>query len=347
MNNISRFRGSGFAAGLLVLMACALAIPAHAAENEDPVVDEEFVRGEPDIGGYIQYHFNHPFGGAENRFRVQRARLSVEGQLNKKISYEMDIDPRAPNHAGTLRDAFFNVELRPGYTLRLGQHKTKFGYINNRSSSRLYVVNRPEMADAVSRGINLRDIGASLIINRPMGGGRTAEYWLSVVNGAGMNAQRDNNKAKNVFGRVGMKRRGSGLEWRVGASGGIGDIFSSSTKPEFAADGGFWLDFKRAGADLQLDGDRFHMATEFVFGNHKEKGLTENIYGYYATLVGKTSGNWGPLVSYDSMNHTEDVRLTVGGYHGKPNSDFRFLLNYEVRGAIDIGRLYLWTLVRI
>ena len=338
----SKNRRWSLSAGVCALIAWSLAIPMQDANAE-----EESIREDPEIGGYIQYHFNHPIGGAENRFRVQRARLSVEGDFNEKISYEMDIDPRSPNHAGTLRDAFFNIEFRPGHVLRLGQHKTKFGYINNRSSSRLYVVNRPEMADAVSRGINLRDIGASLIINRPMGGGRTAEYWLSVVNGAGMNVQRDNNKAKNVYGRIGLKSRGSGLDWRLGVSGAVGDIFEPSGRPEFAANGGYFLDFKRAGSDLQIDGDRFHLATEFVISNQKERGLTENIFGYYAMLVGKTSGNWGPLVSYDSINHTENVRLTVGGYHGRPNDGFRVLVNYEVRGAIGVGRLYLWTLVRI
>jgi hypothetical protein len=133
----------------------------------------------------------------------------------------------------------------------------------------------------------------------------------------------------------------------LGLSGAIGDIFETSGRPEFADMGGYFLDFKRVGSDLQLDGNRFHLATESVLGNHKEKGLTENIHGYYATLVGKTSGSWGPLVSYDSMNHTENIRVTVGGYHGKPNDDFRFLLNYEVRGTISVSRLYLWTLVRI
>lgn len=294
----------------------------------------------------MQVHFNQPVGGGENRFRVQRVRIGLEADVSERLSYEVDIDPRAPDHAGTLRDAFFDYKLHPGVVLRVGQHKTKFGYINNRSSSRLYTVNRPEVADELSRGINLRDIGASLIVKRPVGESHTGEYWLSVVNGAGMNVQRDNNDAKNVFGRVGFANKGDGLRWRWGVSGARGDILEPSSKPEYADLGGYYIDFKRLGTDLQLRHDRFDLITEFLIGDHEDRGVGETVHGYYATLIGKTSGRWGPVLSYDSINSTEDVRVTLGGYYGKPNDDFRFLLNYEFRGAVDTGRLYLWTMVR-
>ena len=331
-----------------VAIAVLLTSTPILAENGSE--DTEFVKKGPEVGGYIQYHFNYPVGGAEHRFRVHRARMTLEGYVKKNISYEVDIDPRSPDHAGTLRDAFFNVEFRPGYVLRLGQHKTKFGYINNRSSSRLYTVNRPELADELSRGINLRDIGASLIIKRPFSDGREVEYWLSVVNGAGMNVQRDNNKAKNVFGRIGLKSKGDGMKWRWGVSGAIGDIFNASTNPAYADLGGYYIDFTRTGTDLQIDTDRIHLATEFLIGSHEDKRPdrgSETIHGYYVTLAGKTSGRWGPVLSYDSINDTENVRFVVGGYHGTPNDDFRILLNYEFRGAVDVGRFYIWTLVRM
>ena len=188
-------QSSCMARGLCAVIAITAFSSAAAADDDG---DAGFVNHGPDVGGYIQVHFNKPVGGSESRFRVQRARLQIEGYAAENLRYEMDIDPRAPDHAGTLRDAFFDYEFKPGYKLRIGQHKTKFGYINNRSSSRLYVVNRPEVGDALSRGINLRDIGASLIVDRPVGDKHRAEYWLSVVNGAGMNTQRDNNEAKNV-----------------------------------------------------------------------------------------------------------------------------------------------------
>lgn len=319
--------------GRALWLAVVLVLPAVV-----DVAASDQNRG-PQVGGYIQFHYNYPIGGGENRFRVQRARLSLEGQASDRISYEMDIDPRAPDHAGTLRDAFFNFELNDQHTLRLGQQKVKFGFINQRSSSRLYVVNRPEMADELSRGINLRDIGISLLGKRPMSEDRTFEYDLSVVNGAGMNVQRDTNKDKNVSGRVGVRRKGPGTDWRFGVSAARGDIREDPEDP--------FLKFLRAGADLQVYHSRFDLFLEGAVGRRKEGGDEETLHGYYATLAGKTAGDWGPLASFDSINTTEDVRVTVGAYHGKPSADVRFLLNYELRGAVDTGRFYLWTMVRM
>ena len=308
-------------------------------------VDEELEAGnEPKVTGYMQNHFNYPIGGGEFRFRVQRARVGVEGRVNSRITYEIDVDPRAPDHAGTLRDAFFNVKLNKRHTLRLGQHKVKFGFINQRSSSRLYVVNRPEMADELSRGINLRDIGATLIGKGPKGGGARLDYAFSVVNGAGMNAQRDDNKAKNLSGRVGFSGKKESYKWTLGASAAHGDKFETSNNPIY--DGGYFVKFDRAGTDFFLDHDRFDLNGEFAIGKHKDRGDKETIHGYYMTFVGKSSRGIGPVLSYDSINDTQDVRVTLGAYYGERNEDFRVLMNYEFRGAVDTGRFYLWSLVR-
>ena len=299
----------------------------------------------PEVSGYIQFHFNQPIGGNnQNRFRIQRARISLEGDVNDIISYELDIDPRSPDHAGTLRDAFFNINYHPNHTLRLGQHKAKFGFINQRSSSRLYIVNRPEIADALMRGINLRDIGATFLGKHPVGQRVNFDYAVSIVNGAGMNAQNDNNKKKNFSGRIGLHRKGKGLKWSLGLSGAVGDIFEPKSKPELAP--GYFVDFKRVGTDFFLDHKSFELNGEYALGDHEELGVSETLTGYYLTLVGKPSGPIGPVLNYSSMNHTEDVRVIVGGYHGKPNAPFRVLFNYELRNSVSRGRFYLWTLVR-
>lgn len=344
-----RWRGFAAMALLPALFVCVQPGLAQTRQDAKPSKsstkdDADEKRKGPEVSGYIQFHFNQPVGGNENRFRVQRARVSLEGEVNDMISYEMDIDPRAPDHAGTLRDAFFNIEYRPNHTLRLGQHKTKFGYINQRSSSRLYTVNRPEMADELSRGINLRDIGASLLGKHPMSPKVNFEYAVSLVNGAGMNVQRDNNDSKNVSGRIGLRSKGKGLKWRLGVSGAIGDLFEPENDPELAP--GYFIDFKRLGTDFFLDHDAFDLNGEFAIGRREELGDKETVHGYYLTLVGKTSGPVGPVLSYDSINSTEDVRVTLGAYHGTSDEPFRVLVNYEFRGSTTVGRFYLWTLVR-
>jgi hypothetical protein len=323
---------------MAALLAAGLSLAVVGPATADDDDDDEVERTQ--VGGYIQFHYNYPVGtGAESRFRVHRARVSLEGRATDRITYEMDVDPRAPDHAGTLRDAFFNIELDDYHTLRLGQQKVKFGYINMRSSSALYTVNRPEYADELARGLNLRDVGVTLMGKRPSGEHRTLEYDLSVVNGAGMNVQRDTNKDKNVSGRVGYRRKGPGTDYRYGLSASRGDIREDPEDP--------FERFQRIGADLQIYHRRFELFVEGAFGVHKEAGDEENRHGYYATWAGKTSGDWGPVLSYDSINDTENVRVALGFYHGKPDADFRVLVNYEFRGAADEGRAYIWTVVRM
>ena len=341
-----RFSGAWGVRGTMALALLSIATIGSQESFAISDADEELEVGEdPRVTGYIQYHFNYPIGGGEYRFRVQRARVGVEGRVNSRITYEIDVDPRAPDHAGTLRDAFFNVKINKRHTLRLGQHKAKFGFINQRSSSRLYVVNRPELADELSRGINLRDIGVTLIGKGPKRGkGARLDYAFSVVNGAGMNAQRDDNKAKNLSGRVGLSGKKSSYDWTLGASAAHGDKFETSNNPIY--DGGYFVKFDRAGTDFFIDHNRFDLNGEFVIGKHKDRGDKETIHGYYMTFVGKSSKQIGPVLSYDSINDTQDVRVTLGAYYGERNEDFRVLMNYEFRGAVDTGRFYLWSLVR-
>ena len=321
-------------------------IESETPESDSSGKNSDKKKG-PKVKGYLQYHFNQPIdtnnnGAAPSRFRVQRARVTLEGNVNERVSYELDIDPRSPQVTGLMRDAFVDIQLHAHHKLRLGQHKVKFGYINQRSSSSLYVVNRPEMADALSRGINLRDLGASMLGEMPLSGGRHFEYAISVVNGAGLNAQQDNNKAKNVSGRIGLFNEGDGTEWQFGVSGAVGDMFEVSNNPIY--DGGYFRDFKRVGTDFLIERSRFVLNGEYVLGQHKEKERQrkETLNGYYLTLVGKTSRSIGPLLSYDGID--SEGRLTAGGYYGKPRDDVRLLLNYERRTGDD--RVYLWMLTR-
>ena len=324
---------------------------ADAFTESDPEIDKG-----PKVYGYIQFQvINQPIDTNgddevnEGRSRVQRARLSVEGDINRYVSYEMDIDPRAPEVNGKLRDAFFDVQYRKNHVLRLGQHKTKFGYENQVSSSRLYVVNRSEMADEMARGINLRDQGVSFIGKWALGAKSRLNYAFSIVNGAGMNVQRDNNKKKSLWGRVGIRTKSGDTKWRLGFSAGKADRY----EPPEDGEPGFFIDFKSYGTDFLIDTKRLMVNGEFAIGPMKEMGEEETVHAYYLLLVGKMAKPYGPLLRYDSFNTDEFQRWTVGAYYGRPNDAVRVLFNYEFRfeeddiidNAAD-DRLYLWTQVR-
>lgn len=312
----------------------------------------------PDVFGFIQVHYKYSFSTGEDSlvdnddFRVQRARIGVKGDIYDWLSYDIEIDPRAPDITGILRDAFVEFDFIPRQTLRVGQQKTQFGYENVESSSNLYAVNRTEVSDALSRGVNLRDIGVGLIGNAKLGKkGLRFEDAITVVNGAGMNVQDDNTAKMNVWGRAGLRWKndpGNFTAW-FGISGASGDFVEPADS--LLGEDAFRLKFTRYGVDVELDHPRFFISAEYVGGTNEivETGEKDEPVGYYVNLVGKIAAQWGPIVRYDTLDD-EFKRWTLGAFYGLPEKPWRLLVNYEVRQLRDDVRqddkLYVWTQVR-
>ena len=310
------------------------------------------------VSGYAQIHFRHAFAtGADSLvdyddFRVQRVRIAIEGDVSPKVAYTVEIDPRAPEITGVLRDAYLTFRHIPRHQLRIGQQKTQFGYENRESSTQLYVVNRAELSDALSRGINLRDVGVGLLGNLRLGTGWRLEDALTVVNGAGMNVQADDTKRKSVWGRLGLRYRADtrDLTARVGLSGASGDFIDPGDDPSATSDD-FRLSFVRRGVDFELDHPRAFVCAEYVSGretNHLTGELGEPV-GWYATVAGKTRWRIGPIVRIENFDDAFK-RLTIGAYLGLPAEPLRFMVNFERRSLKEEIRaddkLYFWTQVR-
>jgi len=313
----------------------------------------------PKLSGYIQVHFRHAFAtGTDpqvdyNDFRVQRARLIVKGEALPWLGYDLEVDPRAPEVRGIMRDAFLAFKLIPRHELRVGQQKTQFGYENVESSTKLYAVNRAEVSDALSRGMNLRDLGVGLIGNVKLGAGFRIEDAVTVVNGAGLNVQADDTRRKDFWGRLGLryKQAGAGdLLVRLGASGGIGDHIDPGGDSVDPSDD-FRLEFKRLGADLEVDQRWFFASAEYVHGWDQDITNDErsDTGGYYVNLIGKMPWRLGPIARYDALGD-EFARWTFGAFYGLPEDTFRVLLNYEYRklkdGLRSDDKAYAWLQVR-
>lgn len=304
-----------------------------------------------ELSGYAQVHFRgHIETNGDGRttpddFRVQRARIGIEGEVLRDVRYDIEVDPRPPEITGLLRDAFISLDMIPHHRLRIGQQKTVFGYENLESSTELYFVNRAEVSDSLSRGINLRDIGVGLLGRWGLGGGLRLEYALQVVNGAGMNVQEDLTHEKNYWGRIGARYRRTGLRIWMGVSGGIGDQFEEEDPLDPTDD--FTIEFRRVGFDLRVDQTWFFVAGEYAIGREEVPDETATIDGFYVMLVGKTPWDVGPMIRYDEGE--EYYRLTFGAYYGEPTAPLRVLLNYELRED-DVGvhdhRYYGWVQVR-
>ena len=312
----------------------------------------------PRVFGYVQVFYRYAFATGEDsvvdndNFRVQRVRIGVKGDLSPRVSYDLEIDPRAPEITGVLRDAFVSVNVIPRHEIRLGQQKTQFGYENRESSTNLFAVNRTDVSDNLSRGVTLRDIGVGLIGNLKLGKGCRLEDAITVVNGAGMNVQDDNTRKKNVWGRLGLRYRNDPGDYvaRVGISGADGDLVDPGDDLADPADD-FRLVFNRYGADIELDHPRAFFSAEYVSGHEENKatGETDEPIGWYVNLAGKTKWQIGPIVRYEDFDD-EFKRYTLGAYCGLPAEPLRFMLNYEYRRLNNAVRgddkLYLWTQVR-
>lgn len=295
------------------------------------------------VSGYMQAFYkarrdvNGDSATEPSVFRMQRVRIQFKGDVNKHVSYEVEVDPRAPEINGILRDAFVSLDYIPRHELRIGQQKTLFGWENPVSSSRLFTVNRTEVSEGLARGINLRDIGIGLVGSFRVNDRFRFEDALNIVNGSGLNVQADSTAKKNVWGRVGARYRHGDLTVRFGISAGSGDQIEPPSAPDL--NNGFKFDFTRTGADVQIDHPRFLAIAEYAQGDDKAPAsLPEvggSVNGYYVLLVPKTRWNVGPIVRYDTLD--EFRRVTLGAYAGLPSDDVSLLFNYE-KLEDDLGK---------
>jgi hypothetical protein len=329
-----------------VFMLCSVTCFAQNEQQTAPDTSKKKLkRYKPDISGVLQVHYLEEFNTNGDTikdpggFRILRARLTAKGKINKFISYEVMVDPRAPEQGGVLRDAFIAFDITKNQTLRVGQQKTQFGYENRQSITELFVVNRAEMSDALGRGLNLRDIGLGLLGNFKLGKNFRLENAATFTNGSRMNVAGpwEFSNTKNGWGRLGMRYKKDNFIFRMGFSAGMGGILDLNDLTDPADD--TFTHFRRLGTDVQLDHKWFFMAGEYAMGTDvMADTLAGEPFGYYVLIAGKTKWKTGPLARIDAFED-EYQRITAGAYYGLPKDKFRILINYEFRGNIkDVPR---------
>jgi hypothetical protein len=329
---------------------------AIAPATDDPKPDKSYPKVK--VSGFVQVFLKvrrardgdvtTPDGTEPPVFRVQRARVKVHAKVTHHVDVQLELDPRAPEITGILRDAYVALDYLPHHELRIGQQKTQFGYENDESSTRLWFVNRSEVADNLMRGnVTLRDIGVGLIGDVPVGdGGWFVEDAVTVVNGAGANVQADTTPTKDAWGRVGARYEAEDWTVRAGFSGAAGDALEPADPGPPPADA-FQFGFQRLGADVEVDTPWAWVAAEAAWGRDVVDGEADVSTGGYALVAVKTPWKVGPTARYDAL--ADFHRVTVGAFYGLADDRLRVLANYEVfadeEGPHD-DRFYLWTQAR-
>ena len=318
--------------------ADAVSEPAIAAE-EAPEQPPKKKKPKVKISGVLSviYKFRIDADGdgqvEPDVFRLGKARVNFRGDVNDYVGYTLEIDPRSPTILGVMRDAYLRVKIIPHHEIRIGQQKTQFGWENRESSTRLYTITRSELSESLGRGVTLRDLGIGVIGKLPLGEEFRLEDAATLVNGAGFGVQGDDTTMKNLWGRVGVRYENQAAELvlRLGVSGAFGDQMGEADPgpPPVLAER---FEFRRLGADFELDHRWLFLAAEYAMGWDEipaNSGEIETSSAYYVELVGKTPWNVGPVLRYDAWDAEEFSRLTAGAYWGAPDDSVRFIAHYE------------------
>lgn len=232
----------------------------------------------------------------------------------------------------------------PFHEIRIGQQKTQFGYENPEGVTRLVVVNRTLVSNALGRGQNgvnaasgaTRDIGVGVLGRIPVARSIALEWAGALVNGAGPNRTTDDAVApqKDFWGRIGPAVKVGVAAIRAGASFGRGyDV--GTTGPGTAGEPYRYL-FLRVGADVQLDTPWLFAAGEYVRGTNALRPREQIAAGAYLYAYGKTPWNLGPVARVEAFDPDRDVagdlrrRWTLGGYYDITPIKARVILNYEL-----------------
>lgn len=165
---------------LLLLASFVLCgiLPA-VAEDDDKVDLKSKVHGT--IRGKYEYQTEE----GEGRFQVRNARVSLEGNVTKVVSYKAEIDLSDEGQIKML-DAYTRLKPVKGLDFTIGQMRVPFTIDAHRSPHMQYFANRSFIAKQVG---NVRDVGATLGYSFNVG--FPIKLEAGMFNGSGLTDQKD------------------------------------------------------------------------------------------------------------------------------------------------------------
>ena len=162
-----------------VLLAMCVALPAMAEDEEDKV-DRT-----PEVHGTIRGKYEYQPEEGQGRFQVRNARVSLDGDLNKVVSYKVEIDLSDEGKIKML-DTYTRIKPLRGLDFTIGQMRAPFTIDAHRSPHLQYFANRSFIAKQVG---NVRDVGATLGYSFNVG--FPIILQAGMFNGSGLTNQKD------------------------------------------------------------------------------------------------------------------------------------------------------------
>ena len=164
---------------LLALSAIFAVVPMSAQDDGDKV-DRT-----PKIHGTIRGKYEYQTEEGEGRFQVRNARVSIEGNVTKVVSYKAEIDLSDEGQIKML-DAYTRLKPVRGLDFTIGQMRVPFTIDAHRSPHLQYFANRSFIAKQVG---NVRDVGATLGYSFNVG--FPIKLEAGMFNGSGLTDQKD------------------------------------------------------------------------------------------------------------------------------------------------------------
>ena len=213
--------------------------------------------------------------GKNDGFDIRRARFDLKGNASPWFSYRLQTD-----FVGSPKiiDAYGEIKLADYFLITAGQFKIPFSLENLASSSKLEMIDRSQVVEAlVARGKDVignqngRDIGVQVsgtilkLNNLPL-----LEYRIGVFNGSGINIVDTANSAKDIAGRL-IFTPIKGLSF----GGSIYEGWDKAIKPDVP---GLSQRRNRIGGEVSYATSLLSLKGEYIYG---KDGIT-NRAGWYA-----------------------------------------------------------------
>ncbi len=251
-----------------------------AAKKEHPVTGSSKIK----LSGWGQTRFTNGTGITNNTLELRRARLALDGNLNDKTTYRLQMDAvRSP----ILLDARVDYTIRPYAKVTVGQFKIPFSQENLISSRDLIPIERSlvglSLVPGRDTGNNGRDIGAQLGGSVSRSDGRPLfDYAVGVFNGAGI-TRRDDNRRKDGAARLvayplpGLSLAGSYYNGESGVAN---------------------ISRERAGVEFAYTRKLYSLRGEYIWGHD---GPVRK-YGWYSQFAYKFRPKWEALARFDKFD---------------------------------------------
>ncbi|MDF1517238.1 MAG: porin [Lutibacter sp.] len=283
------------------------------------------------LAGYTQLRYRQfDEQGKIDQFDIRRARLDVRGAISPRWNYRLQVEFA---NSVKLLDAYAEYKLNDYLNVTLGQAKIPFSLENLASSSKLDLIDRSQVVEAlVGRGKDVIGNNGGRDIGVQVGGtifkyeGRAfVDYKIGVFNGLGINTG-DNNQHKDIAARL-IIHPIKGLDISGAIYDGEANIASVNSKRD------------RYGFDLNYNWQNWVVSSEYIHGEDGQK-TKEGFYlqtGYY--FLDKKLQIVAKYDTYDADKAVSDNASTlyVLGATYNFNNNARFQINYTFKDEQGIS----------